>query len=424
METNELFEAVLGLQAPWRVAEVTFDPKVGEGRGQVDIRLEFSTGSRFACATCGGAWPVHDTVEKSWRHMDLFQHLTYVHARVPRTRCGEHGVLMVKVPWARPGSGFTVYFEAYFMMLAPAMPTAQISALVGEHDTRLWRVAQAHVERAREAVDMSAVEAVLVDETARARGQQYVTVFAAPADGAGRVLFVTDGRGSETFHAFCADLSAHGGRAAQVRDVAMDMSAAFLKGVTETMPLAEVTYDRFHVMKLLGDATDAVRRIEVKERPELKGTRFDRLRNPESLSGAGCQRVMRFSRMHFRTAKAYQLRLNLQTLWSMPTIELAREYLRRWCSWAMRATGSKDPATAAGFEPLRRAAQTIRDHTEGILGYFRKHLTNGFLEGLNGLFQAARARARGYRNIETYKTMIYLIAGKLDFGLPTLTHSK
>lgn len=424
METNELFEAVLGLHAPWRVADVTFDPKGGKGRGQVDIRVEFPAGSRFPCASCGGSWPLHDTVEKTWRHLDLFQHLTYVHARVPRTCCGEHGVHLVKVPWARPGSGFTLHFEAYFMMLAPAMPMAQIADVVGEHDTRLWRVAGAHVERARTKVDMSRVEGVLVDETARSRGQCYVTIFADATAESSRVLFVTDGRGSETFHAFCADLSAHGGSAAQVRDVAMDMSAAFLKGATETMPMAQVTYDRFHVMKLIGDAVDEVRRIEVKERPELKGTRFDWLRNPGSLSAAGCERVISFFRMNLRTAKAYQLRLNLQNLWSMPSAELAREYLRRWCTWATRVTKSKDPTRAAGFEPLRRAVQTIRSHTDGILAYYRRHMTTGFLEGINSLVQAARARARGYRNIETFKTMVYLIAGKLDFELPALTHTK
>lgn len=424
METNELFRAVLGLAPPWLVTEVTFDPKGGEGRGQVDIQVEFATGARFCCTTCGGTWPIHDTVEKTWRHLDLFQHLTYIHARVPRTRCGEHGVHLVAVPWAREGSGFTMLFEAYVMMLAPKMPMAQIAEVVGVHDTRLWRLAEAHVERARANADMSNVEAVVVDETARARGQCYVTIFAEPAEVEGRVLFVADGRGSDTFHAFSVDLAAHGGRVADVRDVAMDMSAAFMKGATETMPMAEITFDHFHVMKLVGEAVDGVRRLEVKERPELKGTRYDWLRNPESLSAAGCDRVTRFHRMNFRTAKAYQIRLNLQDLWKMTSADLARDYLKRWCAWALRATRPKDPAAAVGFEPLRRAIETIRTHTHGILAYFRRRMTTALLEGLNSLFQAARSRARGYRNPATFKTMIYLIAGKLDFQLPGLLHSK
>src|SRR5574338_332920 len=157
METNELFQAVLGLVPPWRVTQVTFDPKGGDGRGQVDIQVEFTADARFCCAECGGSWPTHDTVEKTWRHLDLFQHLTFLHARVPRTRCIDHGVRLVRVPWAREGSGFTLFFEAYVMMLAPQMPMAQIAEVVGEHDTRLWRLAQAHVERARANVDMSKV---------------------------------------------------------------------------------------------------------------------------------------------------------------------------------------------------------------------------------------------------------------------------
>jgi len=424
METNELFQAVLGLTPPWRVTQVTFDPKGGAGRGQVDIQVEAVGASSFPCPECGGSWPAHDTVEKTWRHLDLFQHLTFLHARVARTRCGTHGVRLTSVPWAREGSGFTLFFEAYVMMLAPQMPMAQVAKAVGEHDTRLWRLAEAHVERARERVDMSKVEAVIVDETARARGQCYVTLFAEPGEQQGRVLFVTEGRGSDTFLAFAADFASHGGSPAQIRDVAMDMSAAFMKGAAETLTFAEVTFDRFHVMKLLGDATDEIRRIEVKERPELKGTRYDWLRNPRSLSAEGCERVTSFHRMNLRTAKAYQARLNLQNLWKMPTLQLAREYLRRWCTWAKRVTASKDPNVAAGFAPLRRAVETIREHTHGILNYFRRRMTTALLEGFNSLVQAARSRARGYRSPATFMTMIYLIAGRLDFGLPDLIHSK
>ena len=421
MDTNELFRAVLGLTPPWRVADVAFRMKEAAVRGQVDIHVEFAAGSRFPCAECGDSCPVHDTVEKTWRHMDLFQHLTYVHARVPRTRCTGHGVRLAAVPWAREGSGFTMMFEAFVMLLAPQMPMARIAAAVGVHDTRLWRLAAAHVERARTKVDMSRVEAVLVDETARARGQCYVTIFAEPGEHQGRVLYVTEGRGSDTFHAFVADLAAHGGSAAAVRDVAMDMSQAFMKGATETMPFAAVAFDRFHVMKLVGDAVDQVRRIEARERPELKGSRFDWLRNPENLSDAGLERVAAFQKTNLRTVKAYHVRLNLQTLWTLPTVELARDFLRRWCAWAKRIMRPKDPASALAFSPLLRAVETVRSHAEGILAYYRKRMTTALMEGLNSLMQAARSRARGYRNPDTFTTMIYLIAGRLDFDLPSLS---
>src|SRR5664279_2445380 len=105
-ETLDLFKAALGLGEPWRVTRSDFD--VAQGR--LDLYLDFPRGARFGCAVAGcdqGSCPVHDTEAKTWRHMDFFQHKVYLHARVPRTRCPEHGVHLVGVAWARPESGFT-----------------------------------------------------------------------------------------------------------------------------------------------------------------------------------------------------------------------------------------------------------------------------------------------------------------------------
>ena len=107
MDGLELFTAALGLGEPWRVSQAEFD----EGSGRLDLRVVFPRGARFPCSESGceqGGCPVHDTVEKSWRHLDFFQYKAFLSARVPRVRCPEHGVRLVVVPWARPGSGFTM----------------------------------------------------------------------------------------------------------------------------------------------------------------------------------------------------------------------------------------------------------------------------------------------------------------------------
>ena len=79
---------------------------------QLKLWLDFEAGSQFACSECGDYCPVHDTVEKRWRHMDFWQHRTELIARVPRTKCEDDGVLLAAVPWARAGSGFTLMMEA------------------------------------------------------------------------------------------------------------------------------------------------------------------------------------------------------------------------------------------------------------------------------------------------------------------------
>ena len=433
MDTTKLFEAALGVSPPWRVAGIDFKAGEKSVRGRLDIHLDFERGGELPCPECKKPCKAHDTDEQTWRHLNFFEHETYLVARTPRVKCEEHGVLKVEVPWARPGSGFTLLFEAYVMALAPEIPMAVLARMVGEHDTRLWRVVKRHVAEARTHVDMSEVKSVVVDETSRAKRHSYVSLFLEPKQlnengevvQDARVLYVTDGRASGTFHAFVSDLQTHGGKATNVRDVCMDMSPAYQLGASEALPWAAVTFDRFHVMKLVGFAVDEARRREGAGRLELRRSRFLWLANPSNLSSSQREKLATLSTTNLLTAKAYQMRLNLQALWDRRKPERARIYLRRWCNWVLRAAKRPaDPAATWVLETMHKTALTLRDNAEGILNYFRLRMTSGVIESVNSLAQAARARARGYRKPETFITMIYLIAGRLRFDLPVLTHSR
>ncbi len=170
---QELFSLALGLVPPWLVDDVAFK---GEDK-RPDLHINFPQGSRFACPVCGEECPVHDTREHTWRHMNFFQHKAYLHARVPRVKCLEHGVHQIPVPWAREGSHFTLLFESLIMTLVREMPVLTVARLVGETDTLLWRVIDHYMPKARATVDMTDVHAVGVDETSSRRGHDYITLF-------------------------------------------------------------------------------------------------------------------------------------------------------------------------------------------------------------------------------------------------------
>lgn len=136
MDTTSLFTAALQLPDPWRVSGVEFRDEE-DGRRELHIAIGFAAGSRFPCPEpgCGeAACPVHDARERVWRHLNFFQYKAFIHAGVPRVTCPAHGVHAVPVPWARPGSGFTLLFEAMVVELAKSQPVADIAEQVGEHD--------------------------------------------------------------------------------------------------------------------------------------------------------------------------------------------------------------------------------------------------------------------------------------------------
>ena len=204
----------------------------------------------------------------------------------PRCRgcaAGEHGVRLVEV--ARPGSGFTMLFEALVLTFAKAMPMKRVEATVREHDTRVWRIVEHHVHTARAQEDFSDVRRVGMDETSARTGQDYISLFA-DLD-AGRVRFATEGHDADTVTKFAADLSAHGGDPKQVHTTSSDMSAAFIRGIRDSLPNAQLSVDRYHLAQKLSEAVDAVRRAEVATRPELKHTRWLWLKNWANLSTGG-----------------------------------------------------------------------------------------------------------------------------------------
>ena len=231
MRDIDLFQAALGLVPPWMVADAKFDAE----KKRLDIEIDFKVGGRFACPECGKTdCPVHDTVKKTWRHLNFFQHQAFLHARVARIDCPDCGVRLVNVPWARPGSGFTLLFEAFVMTLVKGMPVAAAARLVGEHDTRLWRVIQHYVEDAVARMDLADLRRVAIDETAAKRGHNYISLFV-DIDSR-KVVYATEGKDADTVARFADHVDDHNSDASRIKEVCIDMSAAYVKASNITSP--------------------------------------------------------------------------------------------------------------------------------------------------------------------------------------------
>ena len=404
MVEAELFAVALGLQSPWHVSGIDFSLE----KRRLDIRIDFEAGGLLPCPVCGTPSKAYDSATKSWRHLNFFQYEAYLEARVPRVNCSKGcGTKQIEVPWARPGSGFTLLFESLLLTLCKEIPVAKVAELVGEHDTRIWRMLHHHIDKARSKADFSEVTRIGMDETSSKRGHNYISLFCDMDER--NLLFATEGKDSATVAAFKEDFEAHSGDAEAVTQVSCDMSPAFISGVTKQLPKAEITFDKFHVVKLLNEGVDEVRRAEVKENEILKSTRYLWLKNRENLTAKQSNQFDDLSQLNLKTTRAYQIKTNFQEFYSMPDRETGEAYLKKWYFWV----------THSRLEPMIKAAKTIKRHWDGVLNWFDSHLTNALLEGMNSLIQAAKSRARGYRSSRNFIAIAYLIGAKLEFDLPT-----
>ena len=396
------FETALGITDPWRVAGVDFDA----AKKVLTISVDFVAGSRFEVPGVAGAHPAHDTVAKRYRHLNFFQHECYLEVRVPRVRVPEGGIRQVEPDWAGKLAGFTLLFEALILALAREMPFAAVARVVGLSWHRVAAICKRYVDLALDQADFSEVKRLAADETSRARGHEYITLVA-DAD-ARRVLFVTEGRDAATIGAFAEDLKAHGGDPQTIESISIDMSPAFIKGVTANLPNATITFDKFHVIAHASAAVDKMRRIEQRTDPSLKGLRWKLLKDRDTLTPAARADLDALVAQVTtkRTARAWTYKEQLREILNRKQINVVRDMLCQWTTNVMRSK----------VEPMKDVAKMIRKHLEGIVAWTRTRQTNGFLEAINGLFQAAKRKARGYASFSTIRTMVFLLAGKLDFG--------
>ncbi len=283
--------------------------------------------------------------------------------------------------------------------LIKAMPVRQVAHLLAVSDLRIWRILDHSVDSARAQEDFSSVTTLGLDETAARRGHHYISLFH-DLD-AGRLLFACEGRNAEVVAQFADDLEAHGGCAENLTAACIDMSTSYRAGLADHLPWVNVTFDEFHVIPLVNRAVDEVRRQETKTNPQLKRSRYLWLKDRQDWTERQNRQDLDLKRLNRKTHRAFRIKEALHDIFHhAPDRETAEPLLNQWYSWARRCR----------IEPIKQVALSLKNHWEGILNAFDSQLTNGRVEGINALIQAAKAKARGYGTTRHLITISYLVA--------------
>ncbi len=413
MTPEKLFHDLLGLGLSWEVVESRFDSQIGTVF--LDLRETPKLWEKVTCPHDGGVAFCYDHVKAlAWRHLNVFQHRCEIICCLPRGKCRQCGhVFRVRPPWEGLSTHFTKEFEAFALLLMREMPMSQVAAMVGETDTRLWRLLFRQVDAAYAEADFSQVCCVGVDELSVRKGHEYISVFADLV--AKRVLFGVEGKDRETWAKFIEALEAHNGHRHAITQASMDMSRAYQAGVAENCRHAQVVFDKFHVFKNANEAVDKVRRAELRIGGQgvweaLNKSQWLWRKNPENLTASEQTRLAKIQDKNLATAKAYQMRLVLQDIYRSDRASTAQRRFKVWCRWVRWVARFYKANLMISMVKL---AQMVQDHLAGIIAHWKWGVTNAFMEGLNSVFSGTKRKARGYRSTPYLITMLYLIAGKL-----------
>jgi transposase len=337
------------------------------------------------------------------------QFATYLHCRVPRVRCAEHGAKTLATPWAGKNSRFTLMFEAFAIrLLMAARSVEEARKVLGLNWHQVDKIKARAVERGLARRQDDAIRYIGIDEKQFRAGHRYISNLVDLDQG--RVLDVVQERTEEAANSLLKQGLTTSQRA-KVEAVAVDMWPAFANAIHATLPSAVIVHDRFHVSQHLNQAVDLVRKQESRQLSKqgdtrLRGTKYMWLANEENQHERFADTFASLKGSNLKVARAWAIKEQFRSFWDCPSKDCAKQHFDDWYAWAIRSR----------IDPIKAKAKMVKRHLNNMLTYFDHPISNAVAEGLNSKIQTVKANARGFRSFKSFRYSILFYCGRLDMA--------
>ena len=316
-------------------------------------------------------------------------------------RCNDCGAFARERLDFCPGSNvsYTKWLGKYVLALRADMSIRATAEHSGLHWGSVKDIEKRYLAQKYKKVKLGNVRLLGIDEVYLGRSFGFITVVRDLESGA--VLFIGKGKGGQALDPFKRRLRS---KAGQIEAVTIDMSNAYAAWLADVLPNAEIVYDHFHVIKLMNERMDALRRktmnkLEDEQKKELKGKRYLLLRNQESLQPEAAEELkkLRFEYQDLGTASL--MKEYLRNIYKLADgVDTARTAFELWC----------EKAEASAIHCLKQMAKTIRKRIEGLLAFWKHDkITNASQEGFNNKIGWLTRQAYGYRDEQFLHLKIY-----------------
>ena len=386
---------ILGLKGQ-RVNQIKLD----EQEQQLVIHCRRDKRRNAIDPVTGKKGTINRYVRRQVRDVPLFGYPCVIEVELAQVFISKNERRMEHCDFVDKGWRFTRRFCRMISGLCRHMSIQAVSRHLGLRWETVKNIDKAYLVETLPALDptqLTGLKYLGVDEVARAKGHDYMTVIYDMEEG--HLIGVETGRTADIFSGFLKQLPAE--TTNKIEAVAMDMGPSYQKSVRECLPNADIVFDRFHVMKNYSKALCSQRRIEFRKANKagkelLTGTHYLVLKNADKLDESETQRLQRLLDENANLNTLYIMKEQLQALWESETVELMQERLEAWCRIADQST----------MLYLKKFAKMLRNHRVGICNYAKYKLTSARIEAGNISIGMIRKRARGIRDTEYFKLKI------------------
>ena len=308
-----------------------------------------------------------------------------------------HSSTWMKLPFAAGKLPMTISYVQYTLSLIKIGTVQGIAIFLGLHWKTVKNIHKDYLQKKYEKISYKNIVYLSMDEFAIKKGHKYMTVFLDLCTG--RIVYVCEGRSIECIEPFLQKLKK---RAKKLLAIAMDLSPTYISAIKSILPHVAIVFDRFHVVKLLNNMMDDLRKSEREACLKVgldvgKGDRFLFLKNFGDLNTNQQGRLEQLFEINKVLAKVYFMKEQFRTFWEQSTIEKAACFL---IAWICEALASDIPA-------LQKMAYSMINHGEGLLSYYDHRISNGRIEGTNNKIKVLKRRGYGYRDMDYFKLLLY-----------------
>lgn len=394
----EILKHLLNFGSDWEIEDL----KINKKEKEVDFYLKYVKSKCYLDDSEPECLIYDYTKTRRVRHLDLFDYKTFINFKTPRAKTSKGKVVKIPVSFADSRVSFSYLFEVKVIKtLELSKNQTHTAKYLKTTFEVIHHIMERAVKRGLQRRVLDDLTSLSIDEKSVFNGHNYITVLSDPINK--RVIDIIEGRKEEDVEELIFN-SLNESQRSRIKHITMDMWKPFINCAEKILPQASIVHDNFHIMKYLNKGVDETRKLEVKNREELKKTKYIFLKNPDNLTNNQQLIFNEINQINLKTSEAWKIKENFKQIYNYWNPKECINYFKNWYTNVIESE----------IKPMIAVADTLLNHIEGVINAAVTNMSNSIAENINSKIQVIKTVGRGFKNFNGYRNAILFFNGNLE----------